>query len=97
MLDVKVGVRVLGALRVKDNRGELGLEFESEPTVREVILRLIEVSPGLRSLLWDEVVDSPVPNALVLLNGVEVNNLEGLETRVGDGSDVVVLSVAHGG
>jgi hypothetical protein len=33
----------------------------------------------------------------MLLDGVEVNNLEGLGTVVGDGSELVLLSVTHGG
>ena len=97
MLGVKVRVRVLGILRQAPEGGELPLDFAEAPTVREVMLRLMEASPGLRSLLWDDAVDSPTPNALILMNGVEVNNLQGLATAAGDGSEIVVLPVTHGG
>ena len=97
MLGVKVRVRVLGILRQASENGEVPMDFAAEPTVREVILRLMETSPRLRSLLWDDTVDSPTPNALILVNGVEVNNLQGLATAAGDGSDIVVLPVTHGG
>jgi molybdopterin converting factor small subunit len=97
MMNVKVRVRVLGVFHDIGEGGEVGLDFQTRPTIRNVILKLMELSPGLQSLLWDDSVDSPFPNALVLLNGVEVNNLEGLETEVSDGSEVVILSVVHGG
>lgn len=94
---MKVRVRVLGVLRLTDGGGDVCLDLQDESTIRDVVIRLMELNHGLRSILWDDAVDSPVPNALIMLNGVEVNNLEGLETLVGEGSEIVVLSVTHGG
>ncbi len=90
-------IRVLGVLRSASDDDVDSLCFTGKPTVKEVVLRLMEGRPALRSVLWDEAVGSPVPNALMLLDGVEVNNLEGLGTVVGDGSELVLLSVVHGG
>ena len=90
-------IRVLGVLRSASEDDVDSLCFTGKPTVNDVVLRLMEARPGLRSVLWDEAVGSPVPNALMLLDGVEVNNLEGLGTVVGDGSELVLLSVVHGG
>jgi hypothetical protein len=39
----------------------------------------------------------PWPNALILVNGREVGVLDGVGTVVGDGDDVVSVSVRHGG
>ena len=36
-------------------------------------------------------------NTLILLNGVEINNIDGLSTPVMDGDTLVLLSVTHGG
>ncbi|MBS7638775.1 hypothetical protein KEJ49_07870, partial [Candidatus Bathyarchaeota archaeon] len=33
----------------------------------------------------------------ILINGVEVNNLEGLKTQVEDGDMLVIIPVTHGG
>jgi len=97
LVGVRVKIRVLGVLRSASEGAVDSLCFAGEPTVRDVVLRLMEGSPELRSVLWDEAVGSPVPNALIMLGGIEVGNLEGLETTVPDGSEVVVLSVTHGG
>jgi len=92
-----VRIRVLGVLRSALEDDVDSLCFTGKPTVNDVVLRLMEARPALRSVLWDGAVGSPVPNALLLLDGVEVNNLEGLGTVVGDGSELVLLSVVHGG
>jgi len=97
VVDMRVRIRVLGVLRSASEGAVDSLCFTGKPTVNDVVLRLMEGKPGLRSVLWDEAVGSPVPNALMLLDGVEVNNLEGLGTVVGDGSELVLLSVIHGG
>lgn len=39
----------------------------------------------------------PKPDILIFLNKVEVGALEGLETRVNDGDEVVFLPTVHGG
>lgn len=90
-------IKALGVLRSASESAVDSLCFKGKPTVKDVVLRLMEDRPGLRSVLWDEAVGSPVPNALMLLDGVEVNNLEGLGTEIGDGSELVLLSVVHGG
>ena len=97
VVGMRVRIRVLGVLRSASEGTVDSLYFTGEPTVKDVVLRLMEGIPGLRGVLWDEAVGSPVPNALMLLDGVEVNNLEGLGTVVGDGSELVLLSVTHGG
>lgn len=97
MIDMRVRIRVLGVLKSTSEGVVDSLSFTGKPTVKDVVLRLMEGRPELRSVLWDEAVGSPIPNALMLLDGVEVNNLEGLGTVVGDGSELVLLSVTHGG
>lgn len=39
----------------------------------------------------------PLQNAIILLNGVEIGNLEGLRTPVEDNDTLVFISVTHGG
>jgi len=35
--------------------------------------------------------------SLIMLGGIEVGNLEGLETKISEGSEVVLVPVTHGG
>ena len=63
-----------------------------------VISTLIEYfGEEFRKVILDPMMNSPLPNALILVNGVEINNLKGLDTAVSENDDVVLLSVTHGG
>ncbi|MCW4049444.1 MAG: MoaD/ThiS family protein [Candidatus Bathyarchaeota archaeon] len=94
---MQVRVRLMGVLKEAAGQSELTLDVESGADVGSVISKLLEGRELLESTLWDPVVDSYTPNALVLLNGVEVSNLQGKDTPVSDGSEMVFLSVTHGG
>ena len=95
---VQVTVRMLGTLKEASGTGEARLTLPGEADVAGVVQRLVEEhGDGLAALLLDPVLRSPLPNALILLNDVEINNLDGLGTRVGDGDTLVLLAVAHGG
>ena len=74
------------------------LVFKGEVDVAGIVRRLIdEHGERLGGLLIDSVLKNPLPNALILLNGVEINNLEGLRTVVRDGDVLTLLPIAHGG
>ncbi len=89
-------IRMLGVLRQAGTK-EQTLDIEEGATVDSVIRDLIAQDERLETVLWDKGVDSPLPNALIMLDGVEVNNLNGLETPVKKGQELVLLSVVHGG
>lgn len=74
------------------------LVLKGEIDVARIVQRLIdEHEERLGELLIDSVLKNPLPNALILLNGVEINNLEGLRTVVRDGDMLTILPIAHGG
>lgn len=89
-------IRMLGVLR-KAGSKEQTIDIDEGATVDSVIRDLMAQDERLETVLWDKGVDSPLPNALIMLDGVEVNNLEGLETPVKKGQELVLLSVVHGG
>ena len=89
-------IRMLGVLREAGSK-EQTIDIDEGATVDSVIRDLIAQDERLETVLWDKGVDSPLPNALIMLDGVEVNNLEGLETPVKKGQELVLLSVVHGG
>ncbi len=89
-------VRMLGVLREAGSK-EQTINIVEGATVDSVIRDLMAEDQRLETALWDKEVDSPFPNALIILDGVEVNNLEGLETPVNRGQELVLLSVVHGG
>ena len=88
---------MLGVLREVGGSKEQVIDIVEGATVDSVIRDLMAQDERLEGVLWDKEVDSPLPNALIMLDGVEVNNLEGLETPVKRGQELVLLSVVHGG
>lgn len=94
---MRVNVRMLGVFRETGKSKESKIELTAGSTIRDVINNVIGDDDALRTILWDKQVDSPFPNALVMLDGIEVNNLQGMATPVTDGQELVLLSVVHGG
>ena len=94
---VQVMVRMLGTLRDASVDSE-DLIFQDEVDVSGTVQRLVEEhGERLAGLLLDNVLLNPFPNALILLNGVEINNLEGLRTAVRDGDLLTIIPIVHGG
>lgn len=92
-----VKVRMLGVFRETWKSKESSVEVAENSTIRDVINKIIGSDEALRTILWDKQVDSPFPNALVMLDGIEVTNLQGMDTPVSDDQELVLLSVVHGG
>jgi molybdopterin converting factor small subunit len=95
---VRVMVRMMGPLKETSGRDEEELTLKDGANVSSVIQRLIEEhGDELGSALLDPIIQNPLPNTLILLNGVEINNIQGLDTIVGDGDVLTLLSVTHSG
>ena len=94
---MRVMVKVLGVFRETGKPKEASVNIVDGSSIGDVIKTVIGDDDALRMILWDKQVDSPFPNALIMLDGVEVNNLQGMATPVSDGQELVLLSVVHGG
>jgi len=95
---IKVKVRLMGVFRGLTGKEKFNLKLEKSSSVREIVERLVEPFPTeLRRLLVDLDLVDPRPNALIFVNGREISVLDGLETEVGDGDEVVFIPVSHGG
>jgi molybdopterin converting factor small subunit len=94
---MRVKIRLLGVLRESGGSKTVEVDVPEESTVGSSIKQLIKEDASLRETLWDDTVDSPIPNALIMLEGVEINNLQGVETPVKEEQEIVLLSVVHGG
>lgn len=96
-MPTSIRVKLLGTFRRLADIDGLSLRVEN-PSVRDVIVALVDSIPEeARALLVDSELNDPRPNALILLNGREINVLKGLETNVSNGDEVTLLPVAHGG
>ena len=95
---VHVKVRLLGVLRGLSGKDWVPVKSEGPPTVRKVIQNLTGAfSPEFKQILIDPELEDPRPNALILVNGREIGVLQGLETEVNDGDEIVLVPVSHGG
>jgi MoaD family protein len=97
-LAVGVRVKLHGVFRVFSGRSEVKVRLGESATVGDVVERLVESFPAeFKGALVDPVLREPWPNALIVVNGREVSVLDGVETVVGDGDEVVFVPVTHGG
>jgi len=95
---IHVKVELLGVLRGLSGKGLFPVESEEPTTVRKVIKKLTEAfSPEFKRILIDPELEDPRPNALILVNRKEISVLQGLETEVNDGDEIVLVPVSHGG
>jgi molybdopterin converting factor small subunit len=98
MASIRVMARMMGPLKEVSGSEEQELTLNQDAKVSDAIHRILEVHEGALDIaLLDPYTLSPVTNTLILLNGVEVGNLQGLETPMRDGDRLVLLSVTHGG
>ena len=98
MASIMVKARMMGPLKEASSSEELELTLNKNAKVMDVIHRILEAYEGaLEGVLLDQYTLSPLANTLILLNGVEVGNLLGLETPLRDGDRLIFLSVTHGG
>jgi molybdopterin synthase sulfur carrier subunit len=95
---INVKVKFLGVFRQFSGRTHVTVKLEEPATVRKVIEKLIEVfSSEFKRALVDPELEDPRPNALILVNGKEITVLQGLETEVEEGDEIVLVPVSHGG
>jgi molybdopterin converting factor small subunit len=53
--------------------------------------------PELEKSFSDQQAGDAVSNGLILVNGREISVLNGLETKLNDGDEIVFVPVVHGG
>jgi molybdopterin synthase sulfur carrier subunit len=92
-----IAIKFIGSLRHVSGTGELALSCKSYIAIRELMNEIIKELPELKRSLIDQQFGDPRPNALVLVNGREISVLDGLETKLKDGDEVVLIPFVHGG
>jgi len=58
---------------------------------------LSQTIPQFKSTFCESDLNSPKSNSLILVNGREISVLDGYETRLCDGDEIVFVPVVHGG
>ncbi len=73
------------------------LNLHDESSIKTIIDRIIEEIPMLKHTFCDQELNAAKSNSLILVNGREISILEGYETKLSDGDEVVFVPVVHGG
>jgi molybdopterin synthase sulfur carrier subunit len=94
---VRVNFRFVGSFRNLAGKGKFTLELSEGVLLKEAIKQIIEKFPKIERALIDPELGDPKPNTLIIVNGKEISVLNGLETLLKDGDEVVFVPVSHGG
>ena len=96
---MRVRVKLYGVLKTAAKIENLELEIDMASTVRQLVGKLVETiaRTEFETYLIDADLKDPRPNALIMVSGTEVGALNGLDTVLREGDEVVLLPVAHGG
>lgn len=94
---MRLKIRMLGFLQKIKGIEETFIDIPENSTVESAIQKILNDDVSLKEKIWDDHVNSPSPNTLIMLDGVEINNLLGIETQIKPNQELVILSVVHGG
>ena len=89
---MRVRVVFLGSLRAVAGRKELEMDLLEGSKVSVLISEVSKLTPSIAELMAD-----PTQGNLIIIGGVEIGNLQGVETPLVEGSEVVLVPVTHGG
>ena len=92
-----ITVKFIGAFRHISGKTQLNIESKNLSSLKDLVLKIVEEMPKLKENLIDQQSGEPKPNALTLINGREISVLNGLDTKLNDGDEVVFVPVVHGG
>jgi len=90
-------IKFIGAFRHISGKTQLTLQFKKGASIQDVVNHLSQQIPELRSTFCDVDLNEPHSNSLILINSKEISILNGYETKLNDGDEVVFVPVVHGG
>ncbi len=94
---VTVKVKFIGALRHISGKTQLTLYFQAGSTIKGLVEQLGLQIPSLQHTFCSQELNDARSNSLILINGKEISVLNGYETALCDGDEVVFVPVVHGG
>lgn len=92
-----ITVKLIGALRHISGKNKLNVSHKQAMTLIGLIKTISEEVPEMKPNIISQQASEPKANALILVNGREISVLNGLDTKLNDGDEVVFVSVVHGG
>jgi sulfur-carrier protein len=90
-------IKFVGALRHLSGKTQLTLDFHEGASIKDVVANLSQEIPQLKHTFCDSDLNDARSNSLILVNGREISILNGYQTKVRDGDEIVFVPVVHGG
>jgi len=94
---VPLTVKFIGALRHLSGKTQLTLNYEQALCIKDLIANISQELPALQRTFSDQTLNDSKSNSLILVNGKEISVLNGYETKLSDGDEIVFVPVVHGG
>lgn len=93
---MKVQFKPLGTLRRKIGKNRFVLQLDKGATVLDALNKVLEESnPKVKRLVKSN--GEINGNLILMLNKTSVNNLQGVDTKLSDGDEIVLLPHIQGG
>ena len=92
-----IWVEFVGILQHEIGSAKLQINIDAPITVATMIKRLATSLKLEGNFLFDHETGRLRQNALILVNGKEINVLEGLETKLVDDNVITIIHISHGG
>jgi MoaD family protein len=96
-MPMAITVKFVGALRHFSGTDELALDCQGCLSAGELVNEIVTEVPELKRSLIDQQLEDLRLNALMLVNGREISVLDGLETKLKDEDEIVLVPFVHGG
>jgi MoaD family protein len=90
-------VKFIGALRHLSGKKQLTLNYQDGLVVKQLIENLSQEIPAFQRTFSDQPLNDAKSNSLILVNGREISVLNGYDTKLCDGDEIVLVPVVHGG
>ena len=90
-------VKFIGALRHTSGRTQLTVDYNEGMALKDLLTKIGQEFPELGKPFGDPQTGDSASNPLILVNGREISVLNGLETKLSDGNEIVFVPVIHGG
>ena len=90
-------LKFIGELRQISGKTQAKIDYQKGLTIKVIVANFSVEMPQLGKVFCDQQLGDARFNALVLVNGREISVLDGLETVLHDGDEIVFIPVVHGG
>ncbi len=90
-------VKFIGALRHLSGKTQSVVTFQDGISIKELVNKITQEMPELKRTFSDQELNDSRSNSLILVNGKEISILNGYETKLNDGDEIVFVPVVHGG